>query len=214
MSFFYVLTLIHLSICTNIVHAHIPGRPSTPQLRSIPNDHIEQEPAVILNSVQHHHTTHPVNPKDAVADIKLVMLGLELDKQAKASDGKTTLRSIVETDIGKLSRSVVAMVAPSGSGKTATKLHSHLVSQRLGLVIAVDEAQMTENDILAGKLISPTALMEYRDNRDAILEPGPARAPPWFPHPFFCYAERHAGNAGDPWYSSLVAECGPRVLGS
>ncbi|KAG0279581.1 hypothetical protein BGZ96_001905 [Linnemannia gamsii] len=48
------------------------------------------------------------------------MLGLELDKQAKASDGKTTLRSIVEYDIGKQGHSVVAMVAPSESGKTAT----------------------------------------------------------------------------------------------
>ncbi|KAF9577962.1 hypothetical protein BGW38_006509 [Lunasporangiospora selenospora] len=313
---------IHVIVQRPQVHAPVPARPSTLQLRSIPNDHIEQELAVILNSVQHRHTTHPVDPKDAeayqkrglgpffkrtlpygetVTDTKLVMLGLELDKHAKASDGKTTLRSIVEGDIGKLSRSVVAMVAPSGSGKTATiidlatkhfviycvcstpraiispdfndpnfitlvadvermymavveekqgnpfgidekvkacareriqreflarqlflqlllnhipnleprqffheqttaggvstigtlvyklkeydtstieymlkatqtMLHSHLASRGLGLVIAVDEAQMTENDILAGKLISPTALMEYRDNRDAIFD--------------------------------------------
>ncbi|KAI8356285.1 hypothetical protein B0O80DRAFT_23814 [Mortierella sp. GBAus27b] len=48
------------------------------------------------------------------------MLGLELDKQARTSDGET-LHSIVEGDIGKYSNHrVVAMVAPSGSGKTAT----------------------------------------------------------------------------------------------
>ncbi|KAG0251072.1 hypothetical protein BGZ95_007003, partial [Linnemannia exigua] len=291
-------------------------------LKSIPEDRIEQELEVILNGVLHHQTTPPIELKnieayqkrelgpffkrtlpcgETVADTEQVMLGLELDKQAKASDGKTTLRSIVEGDIGKLVPSVVAMVAPSGSGKTATvidlatkhfviycvcstpcatispdfndpnfitlvtdvervymtvveekqgnqfsvdvkvkayarervqreflarqlflrlllnhipnleprqfvheqtrnggistigtltyklkdydtstseymlkatqaKLHSHLKSRRLGLVIAVDEAQMTENDILAGKLISPTALMEYKDNTDAILD--------------------------------------------
>ncbi|KAG0195092.1 hypothetical protein BGX28_002316, partial [Mortierella sp. GBA30] len=51
----------------------------------------------------------------------LVMLGLEMNKQATANDGRATLHSIVEGDIGKLSsHRVVAMVAPSGSGKTAT----------------------------------------------------------------------------------------------
>ncbi|KAG0271650.1 hypothetical protein BGZ95_000502 [Linnemannia exigua] len=123
------------------VHAPTPARPSTPQLKSVPMTHIEQELTVILNGVQHRPTTPSVDPMEVKAsqseelghffkrtlpygetanDIKLVMLGLELDKQAKASDGKTTLRSIVEADIGKHSRSVVAMVAPSGSGKTAT----------------------------------------------------------------------------------------------
>ncbi|KAK5808733.1 hypothetical protein F5H01DRAFT_324052 [Linnemannia elongata] len=63
-------------------------------------------------------TPRLANGRDA--HVLLVMLGLELDKQAKASDGKTTLRSIVEDDIGKLGHSVIAMVAPSGSGKTAT----------------------------------------------------------------------------------------------
>ncbi|KAG9072975.1 hypothetical protein KI688_000756 [Linnemannia hyalina] len=110
------------------------------QLKSVPKDLIEQELAAILYSVQHRPTAPSVDPLEVEAsqneelgrffkrslphgetarDIKLVMLGLELDKQAKASDGKT-LRSIVEDDIGKLNRSVVAMVAPSGSGKTAT----------------------------------------------------------------------------------------------
>ncbi|KAG0008728.1 hypothetical protein BGZ82_004485, partial [Podila clonocystis] len=51
-----------------------------------------------------------------------------------------------------------------------TNLHSHLVSRRLGLVIAVDEAQVTENDILAGKLISPSALIDNRNNKDAIFD--------------------------------------------
>ncbi|KAG0013780.1 hypothetical protein BGZ81_000835, partial [Podila clonocystis] len=303
-------------------HVPVPARPSTPQLKSVPNDHIEQELAVILNGIQHHHTTHPVDPKDAedyqkrnlgpffkrtlpyhrtVKDISLVMLGLELDKKARTTTGET-LRSIVEDDIGAQSGSrVVTMVAPSGSGKTATvidlatkhfviycvcstpratvspdfndinfitlatdvekmymavvgeeqgnlfgidervkaltrerveleflarllflhlllnhipgmeprqffreqtttggastigtlvyklreyntltieamlrvtqtKLHSHLVSRRLGLVIAVDEAQVTENDILEGKLISPSALIDNRNNKDAILD--------------------------------------------
>lgn len=111
------------------------------QLVAVPKDRIQQELAVILSGVQHHLTTPTIDPKVVEAsqkkrlgpffkrtlpygktptDIKLVMLGLELDKQAKASDGKTTLRSIVEDDIGKLGHSVIAMVAPSGSGKTAT----------------------------------------------------------------------------------------------
>jgi hypothetical protein len=48
------------------------------------------------------------------------MLGLELDKQAKTSEGET-LREIVDKDVGRYSdHRVVAMVAPSGSGKTAT----------------------------------------------------------------------------------------------
>ncbi|KAF9297132.1 hypothetical protein BGZ88_010967 [Linnemannia elongata] len=123
-------------------HARDASRSFTPvRLVAVPNDHIKQELAVILSGVQHHPATTAVDPKDVEAsqkerlgpffkrtlpygktpiDIKLVMLGLELDKQAKASDGKTTLRSIVEGDIGKLGHSVIAMVAPSGSGKTAT----------------------------------------------------------------------------------------------
>ncbi|KAF9963056.1 hypothetical protein BGZ73_002453, partial [Actinomortierella ambigua] len=54
------------------------------------------------------------------SEISLVMLGLGLDKQAMTGDGET-LRSIVEGDIPKhIDHRVVAMVAPSGSGKTAT----------------------------------------------------------------------------------------------
>ncbi|KAG0200817.1 hypothetical protein BGX33_010754, partial [Mortierella sp. NVP41] len=53
---------------------------------------------------------------------------------------------------------------------TQTKLHSHLVPQRHGLVIAVDEAQVAVNDILAGKLISPTALNASSGNRDVLLD--------------------------------------------
>lgn len=133
--------------CTNIVHAPAPSRPLTPsatsiQLVSVPQDRIEQEMAVILDSVQHHHAHQTIDPlvvetfqkerlgpffkrplpyHTTAKDTKLAMLGLELDRQAKASDGKTTLRSIVEDDIGRYSGyRVVAMVAPSGSGKTAT----------------------------------------------------------------------------------------------
>ncbi|KAF9284434.1 hypothetical protein BGZ74_001737, partial [Mortierella antarctica] len=104
-----------------------------------------QELAIILNGVQHHHTTHPVDPnavetnqrkrlgaffkrtlpyKESAQDISLVMLALELelDKHARTSAGET-LRSIVKGDIGKSSDfRVVAMVAPSGSGKTATAI--------------------------------------------------------------------------------------------
>ena len=62
----------------------------------------------------------PLPYHETAADISLVMLGLELDKQASTSDGET-LHSLVEGDIGKYSdHCVVAMVAPSGSGKTAT----------------------------------------------------------------------------------------------
>ncbi|KAG0261854.1 hypothetical protein DFQ27_002733, partial [Actinomortierella ambigua] len=108
--------------------------------RSVQRADIQQELATILRGVEHCPTTPTIDPKDIEAsqrkslgpffkrtlphgktatDVKLVMLGLELDKQAKTSDGKT-LRSIVEDDIGRSIQRVVAMVAPSGSGKTAT----------------------------------------------------------------------------------------------
>ncbi|GJJ78336.1 hypothetical protein EMPS_10695 [Entomortierella parvispora] len=306
-------------------HAHVlvPPRPSTPPLKCVPQGHIDQELAVILNNLQHHRTSDfVVDSKEAeayqkkrlgpffkrilpyhgtAADIKLVMLGLELDRKARTTTNET-LRSIVEGDIGALSGNrVIAMVAPSGSGKTATvidlatkhfviycvcstpsavisadfndpnfitlaadvemiytaieseeqgnliridektkalarqrvyleflarllflqlllnytpglepeqyfreqtttggastirtlvhklreydtitieamlhftqtKLHAHLVPRRLGLVIALDEAQVTENYILAGKLISPSALNDFRNNMDAIFD--------------------------------------------
>ncbi|KAF9080036.1 hypothetical protein BGX29_005673, partial [Mortierella sp. GBA35] len=53
---------------------------------------------------------------------------------------------------------------------TETNLHSRLGARGRGLVIAVDEAQVTENDILAGKLISPSALIKNKDNKDTILD--------------------------------------------
>ncbi|KAG0015141.1 hypothetical protein BGZ81_011830 [Podila clonocystis] len=117
----------------------IVQRPPQAQLKFVPKDHIEQELAVILNGVQHHRT-HPVDPKDVEAykrglgpfykrtlpyhrtakDISLVMLGLDLDKKARMTTGET-LHSIVEDDIGAVSGNrLVAMVAPSGSGKTTT----------------------------------------------------------------------------------------------
>ncbi|KAG9065460.1 hypothetical protein KI688_002787 [Linnemannia hyalina] len=123
------------------LHAPVPARPSTPQLKSIPKDLLEQELEAILDEIQLRPTTPSVDPMEVEAfqneelgpffkrtlphgetarDIKLVMLGLELGKLARTSDGET-LHSIVEDDIGKYSdRRVVAMVAPSGSGKTAT----------------------------------------------------------------------------------------------
>ena len=97
--------------------------------------------ADILKDVDHNHTTKSISAKDAEAtqrgvlgrfykrplpfhdkaeNIRLVMLGLGLDKQAKTSDGET-LRQIVDKDAGRTTDlRVVAMVAPSGSGKTAT----------------------------------------------------------------------------------------------
>ncbi|KAF9079844.1 hypothetical protein BGX29_005901, partial [Mortierella sp. GBA35] len=45
-----------------------------------------------------------------------------------------------------------------------TKLHSILVPKRLGLVIALDEAQIAVTGILAGRLISPTALTQNWNN--------------------------------------------------
>ncbi|KAF9314251.1 hypothetical protein BG006_003963, partial [Podila minutissima] len=118
------------------------SRPATPiQLKIVPQDHIEKELTLVLEGVNHHRITEPVDPKDVetsqreilgpfykrplpyhetATDTSLVMLGLELDKQARTSDGET-LHCIVEGDIGKYSdHRVVAMVAPSGSGKTAT----------------------------------------------------------------------------------------------
>ncbi|KAG0277855.1 hypothetical protein BGZ96_002685 [Linnemannia gamsii] len=116
--------------------------PATPiQLRIVSQDHIEKELTLVLEGVTHHHVTEPVDPKDVetsqremlgpfykrplpyhetATDTSLVMLGLELDKQARTSDGET-LHSIVVGDVGRYTdHRVVAMVAPSGSGKTAT----------------------------------------------------------------------------------------------
>ncbi|KAG0195298.1 hypothetical protein BGX28_001751, partial [Mortierella sp. GBA30] len=47
-----------------------------------------------------------------------------------------------------------------------TKLHSLLDPKGLGLVIALDEAQAAANSILAGKLISPSALAAYWNTRN------------------------------------------------
>ncbi|KAF9133376.1 hypothetical protein BGX30_012315, partial [Mortierella sp. GBA39] len=114
---------------------------SPKQLKSVPIDLIEKEMAVILERVDHHHITvlfdltavessqrkrlgpfykRTLPYHNTATETSLVMLGLELDKQARTSSGET-LRSIVEDDVGKFSgHRVVSMVAPSGSGKTAT----------------------------------------------------------------------------------------------
>ncbi|KAF9160845.1 hypothetical protein BGX20_002369, partial [Mortierella sp. AD010] len=107
----------------------------------IPQEKIEAELTDILRGVSYNHTTRTADPKEVetsqreklgrfykrplpyhetAENISLVMLGLELDKQAKTSEGET-LREIVDKDVGRSSDlRVVAMVAPSGSGKTAT----------------------------------------------------------------------------------------------
>ncbi|KAG0195550.1 hypothetical protein BGX33_003052 [Mortierella sp. NVP41] len=48
-----------------------------------------------------------------------------------------------------------------------TKLHTLLVPRRLGLVIALDEAQAAVTGILSGKIISPSALVQ---NQDILLD--------------------------------------------
>ncbi|KAF9177689.1 hypothetical protein BGZ50_008451, partial [Haplosporangium sp. Z 11] len=107
----------------------------------IPMDQIKAELEDILKNMPFDHTTDLIDPKavevsqkqklrrfykrplpyhETATDISLVMLGLEQNKQARTSEGETLL-SIVKDDIGKYSdHRVVAMVAPSGSGKTAT----------------------------------------------------------------------------------------------
>ncbi|KAK3805240.1 MAG: hypothetical protein JOS17DRAFT_49006 [Linnemannia elongata] len=138
-----VLTSIPARVSTpHLAHAWDRSRSVTPvQLTSVPKDHIEKELVVVLEGVSHRHTTDPVDPKDVessqrrklgpfykrtlpyhktATDTSLVMLGLELDKQARTSDNET-LRSIVEDDIGTVGgHRVVVMVALFGSGKTAT----------------------------------------------------------------------------------------------
>ncbi|KAG0257319.1 hypothetical protein BGZ95_005279, partial [Linnemannia exigua] len=85
----------------------------------IPQSQIEAELVDILESVSLTHTTSTVDPKkgedsqreklghfymrplpyhDTAEEISLVMLGLELDKQAKTSEGET-LRNIVDKDV-------------------------------------------------------------------------------------------------------------------
>ncbi|KAG0008054.1 hypothetical protein BGZ80_003913, partial [Entomortierella chlamydospora] len=106
----------------------------------IPQGKIEVELVDILKGINYNHvrTAHPKEVEasqreklgrfykrplpynETAEDISLVMLELELDKQAKTSEGET-LREIIDSDVGKYNdHRVVAMVAPSGSGKTAT----------------------------------------------------------------------------------------------
>ncbi|KAF9113343.1 hypothetical protein BGW39_003795, partial [Mortierella sp. 14UC] len=47
------------------------------------------------------------------------------------------------------------------------KLHTHLDLRRRGLAIALDEAQVAATSILAGKLISPSALAAYWNTRNS-----------------------------------------------
>lgn len=111
------------------------------QLKTVQDDEIEEELAIVLKAANGHRIAPVVDQKDVEASQRerlgpfykrtlpfretatgtsLVMLGLALDKQARTSGGDT-LPSIVENDIGKFSgHRVVSMVAPSGSGKTAT----------------------------------------------------------------------------------------------
>ncbi|KAG0087831.1 hypothetical protein BGZ93_009825 [Podila epicladia] len=53
-----------------------------------------------------------------------------------------------------------------------TKLHSLLVPKRLGLVIALNVAQVALNSILAGKILSPSALARNWNNPGILLERG------------------------------------------
>ncbi|KAF9101447.1 hypothetical protein BGX27_011481 [Mortierella sp. AM989] len=107
----------------------------------IPQGNIEAESADIFKGAGHKQTSKVLDAKDVeksqrgilgrfykrplpyhekAVNISLVMLGLELDKQAKTSESET-LREIVDKDLGRSSdHRVVAMVAPTGSGKTAT----------------------------------------------------------------------------------------------
>ncbi|KAG9062174.1 hypothetical protein KI688_006506 [Linnemannia hyalina] len=116
-----------------------PASPTRPI--SVRASDIEKEVAGILESFSCRHVTHVVDPKDietaqrerlgpfykrtlsyhdSATDTSLVMLGLALGKQAKTGYDKT-LQYFVEEDFGLCdSHSVVAMVAPPGSGKTAT----------------------------------------------------------------------------------------------
>ncbi|KAF9908675.1 hypothetical protein EC991_009603 [Linnemannia zychae] len=110
-------------------------------IETVHYDDVKKELGNILNSVRRSHVPLSIDPKDAetfqrqrlvfffkktlpffqtAMDTKLVMLGLGFDKEARSRENMT-LRSIVEDDIGALYHNrVVTMVAPSGSGKTAT----------------------------------------------------------------------------------------------
>ncbi|KAF9970267.1 hypothetical protein BGZ73_007066 [Actinomortierella ambigua] len=134
---------IHIIVQRLPPQVQVPARtrPSTLRPKAVSCAHIDQEMEAILNALQYCPMAPTVDPLEAEAaqrkilgpffkrtlpyvdtatDIKLVMLGLELNKQATAGDGKTTLPSIVENDVGRLKHSTVAMVAPSGSGKTTS----------------------------------------------------------------------------------------------
>ncbi|KAF9543651.1 hypothetical protein EC957_000583 [Mortierella hygrophila] len=116
-----------------------PASPTRPI--SVRASDIEKELVGILKTFSCRHVTHSIDPKDVetaqreklgpfykrtlpyhdpATNTSLVMLGLALDKKVKTGYDKT-LRYIVYDDFGlRDSHSVVAMVAPPGSGKTAT----------------------------------------------------------------------------------------------
>ncbi|KAG0280022.1 hypothetical protein BGZ95_011531 [Linnemannia exigua] len=160
---------------TYILVQQPPPRPQAPsnRLKVIPYKEIEKELVSILDGVRSRHIPYDVDLKDAVTfqmeklgpfykrtlpylqtarDTKLVMLGLELDKQARTSQGET-LSSIVEDDVRSISgHSVVAMVAPSGSGKTATVIE--LAGQQFvvyfvcGYLYAMDHADIHDREFI------------------------------------------------------------------
>ncbi|KAF9972106.1 hypothetical protein BGZ65_010016 [Modicella reniformis] len=80
----------------------------------------------------------------------------------QTTGGASTIRELVYKLRGYDNLTIQVML-----DDVQTKLHSLLVPKRLGLVITLDEAQVTVTGILAGKFISPSALIK---NRDALLD--------------------------------------------
>ncbi|KAG0041143.1 hypothetical protein BGZ89_007644, partial [Linnemannia elongata] len=80
----------------------------------------------------------------------------------QTTGGATTIARLVTKLQGYDNRAIPDMLR-----ETQINLHTLLVPRRLGLVIALDEAQVAATGILSEKLISPSALIK---NRNALFD--------------------------------------------
>ncbi|KAG0203112.1 hypothetical protein BGX28_004507 [Mortierella sp. GBA30] len=86
----------------------------------------------------------------------------ELDPQQFFREQTTEGSSVIQELVHKLkeydNRTIQAML-----GRVQTKIRSLLLPRRLGVVVALDEAQVAANRILTGKLISPSGLIRNKN---------------------------------------------------
>lgn len=80
---------------------------------------------------------------------------LDLTTNGSASTIGNLVRKLKEYDQGTIRAMLI---------QVQSNIRRYLLPRRLGVVIALDEAQVAENRVLPGKLISPSALANNRNN--------------------------------------------------